>query len=519
VVKSPTPVRAHPAGPTFLLIRAPQLTAGARLNFQGQGFQANEQATVTVENAQGQTEQALDPVSISKDGNLDEVSVVLPDTVGRGDHVLHVVGDSSGLSAKAKFTVTYITPKIVMDTYSVKSNHTFGFSGSGFAPGEVVDVRLGGLGGAPLATFPSDAQGNVTGQNVPLPLVQAGDYLVYFVGEQSQNPVSVGFNIQGFSPWVVLDSYSLAPYSVVGFTGQDFVPGDQIDVYLDQPNGQPLLRVAADANGQFAVKNAFELPDMAHGDHTLLFVGYRSDAHISAKFVVLPFGPGLQLTNYAGRPGTPIGFTGDGWARGETLHALVGEGRTEVASFQSDATGAFDAADTFRLPIGTVAGGVPVTVHGDTSQAEVTVWYQALELKPSAELTAYKGPPGTVVTFTGRAFAGGETVRVRLQDRGGPELASGAAGDDGTVQNIGTYPIDGNWGDDIHFVLVGDASHAEGATDFKIANPDPVDTADSTPGPTTAPGVAASPSPGVAPSPSPAIGPAMAPATAPATAP
>ena len=470
-------MRAQP-GPTFLLIRAPQITAGARLNFQGQGFQANEQATVTVETPQGQAEGALDDVTISKDGNLDEVSTVLPDSIGRGDHVLRVVGQTSGRSARARFTVAYLMPKIVMDTYSVKSNHTFGFSGSGFAPGESVDVRLGGMGGAPLATFPSDTHGNVTGQNVPLPLVQAGDYVVYFVGEQSQNPVSVAFNVQGFSPWVVLDSYSLAPYSLMGFTGQDFVPGDQVDVFLDGQSGQPLLRVAADANGQFAVKNAFELPDLRHGDHQLLFLGHKSGAQIDAKFVVLPFSPGLQLTNYAGRPGTPIAFTGDGWARYETLHALVGEDRTEVATFQTDATGAFAEAGSFRLPIATVAGGVPVTVRGDTSQTEITVWYQALELNPSAELTAYKGPPGTVVAFTGRAFAGGETVHVHLRDRGGPELASGLATDDGTVLNSGTYPIDGTWGDDIHFVLVGEASHAEGATDFKIANADPTPTTD-----------------------------------------
>jgi hypothetical protein len=400
---------------------------------------------------------------------------VLPDGVGPGEHVLHVVGDTSGLSGRAKFTVKDLTPKIVLDTYSVKSSHTFGFTGSGFAPREVVDVRLGGLGGAPLATVPADGQGAVAAQNVPLPLVQAGDYTIYFVGEQSQNPVSVGFNVQGFTPWVVLDTYSLAPYSVVGFTGQDFVPGDQVDVYLDRQSAQPLLRVAADTSGQFAIKNAFELPDTAHGDHQLLFVGHRTDAHITAKFVVLPFTPGLQLTNYAGRPGTPIAFMGDGWARNETLHAFGGEDRSQLVTFQADATGAFSAAGLFRLPVDTVAGGVPVTVRGDTSQAEVTVWYQALELKPSAELTAYKGPPGTVVSFTGRAFAGGETVHVHLRDRGGPVLASGLASDDGTVLSLGPYPIDGNWGDDIHFVLVGDASHAEGATDFKIATPDTMD--------------------------------------------
>jgi hypothetical protein len=474
-VPSPSPVAtATPlpiSGPTFILIRAREITAGARLNFQGQGFLPGEQTTVTIENAQSQPEASLDPVTISKDGNLDEVSIVLPGEIGRGDHFLHVSGDTSQRSGRAKFTVLLTTPKITLDTYSVKSNHTFGFSGSGFSPREQVDVRLGGLGGAPLASFPADDQGNVTAQNVPLPLVQAGDYTLYFVGAKSQTPVSMSFNVQGFSPWVVLDNYSAAPYSAMGFTGQDFVPGEEVEVYLGKRTGQPLLRLAADTSGQFIVKNAFYLPDLAHGDQQLLFVGHQSGVQITAKFVVLPFSPSLQLTNYAGRPGTLIAFTGDGWARNETLHAYAGEGKTEVGAFQADPTGAFNAAGGFRLPIDTAAGGVPLTIHGATSQAEVTLWYQALELKPSAELTAYKGPPGTVVSFTGRSFAGGEKVTIHLTDRGGPALGSAVASDDGTIERIGSYPIEGNWGDDIHFVLVGDASHAEGATDFKIANP------------------------------------------------
>jgi hypothetical protein len=469
-LSSPTPLAIK--GPTFILIRAPEITAGARLNFQGQGFLPNEQAAVTIETPQSQVEATLDPSTISKDGNLDEVSIALPDSIGRGDHLLRVSGATSGRAAQARFTVLSVTPRITLDTYSAKSTHTFGFSASGFAPREVVDVRLGGLGGSPLASVPSDAQGNVNAQNVPLPLIQAGDYTLYFVGEQSQSPVSVGFNVQGFSPWVVLDSYSVIPYSTMGFTGQDFVPSEEIEVYLGQRSGQPLLRLAADANGQFSVRNAFNLPDSAHGDQQLMFVGHQSGAQITAKFVVLPFSPGLQLTNYAGRPGTQIAFTGDGWARNETVRAFIGEGHTPLTTFQTDAGGEFNAAGGFRLPVSTMAGGVPLTLRGDTSRAEVTLWYQALELKPSAELTAYQGPPGTVVAFTGRSFAGGEVVRVHLGDRGGAELASAVASDDGTVENLSSYPIDGNWGDDIHFVLVGDDSHAEGATDFKIANPD-----------------------------------------------
>ncbi|HYW88736.1 MAG TPA: hypothetical protein VFB50_13250, partial [Chloroflexota bacterium] len=262
------------------------------------------------------------------------------------------------------------------------------------------------------------------------------------------------------------------PYSAMGFTGRDFAPSEEIEVFLGQRSGPSLLRLAADSNGQFSVRSAFNLPDSARGDQQLMFVGHQSGAQITARFVVLPFSPGLQLTNYAGRPGTPIAFTGNGWARNETMRAFIGESRTPLTTFQADADGDFSGAGGFRLPVSMVASGVPLTVRGDTSRAEVTLWYQALELKPSAELTAYQGPRGTVVAFTGRSFAGGEVVRVHLRDRGGPELASALASDDGTIENISSYPIDGNWGDDIHFVLVGDDSHAEGATDFKIADPD-----------------------------------------------
>ena len=128
------------------------------------------------------------------------------------------------------------------------------------------------MGGAPLASFPSDAQGNVVAENVPLPLIQAGDYALYFVGEQSQTPVSVGFNVQGVPAVGSSQLLSVVPYSAMGFTGEDFVPGDHIKVYLGHVTGQPLLRLAVDANGQFAVRSAFNLPDLAQGNQQLIFV-------------------------------------------------------------------------------------------------------------------------------------------------------------------------------------------------------------------------------------------------------
>src|SRR5712692_1112399 len=57
-VRTATPVRF--SGPTFILIRAPDITAGARLNFQGQGFEPSEQTAVTIEDARGAVQVSLD---------------------------------------------------------------------------------------------------------------------------------------------------------------------------------------------------------------------------------------------------------------------------------------------------------------------------------------------------------------------------------------------------------------------------------------------------------------------------
>jgi hypothetical protein len=334
-----------------------------------------------------------------------------------------------------------------------------------------VEVRLGGLGGSALGTYPADSQGTVIGQDVPIPLVEAGDYPLYFVGQDSQSPVSVGFNVQGFRPWAVLDNYSPPPYYLMGFSGEDFVPDEVVLVYLNQRTTQPITQVQADASGRFTVKNAFELPALK-GENQVIFVGQQSNSQITASFKPMAFGPALELTMYAGRPGSHVAFVGTGWARNDTLHVSIGEktGGQQVGTFTADTTGAFHNAGDIRVPVRALAGGLPLTVSGDVSQAAVTLWFQVLDLKPSAELTAYQGPPGTVVSFTGRSFAAGELVHVHLRDRAGPELAQAVADDDGTFENISSYPVDGEWGDVVPFVFVGDDSGQDATTHFKFAN-------------------------------------------------
>jgi hypothetical protein len=224
-------------------------------------------------------------------------------------------------AAETDKPIQWQPPSVHLDTYTGKPTHTFSFSGSGFVPGEQVDVYLEarptsrffgtsrsrpnfdqqiGLEGRsrhgdfsaatlgahtpdPLLTISADARGEITGRDTLIPLVSPGDYSLGFVGRNSHTPVSVGFNVQGFNPWAVLDNYYMAPQVGVGFEGQDFVPGEVVQVYLNTRLSQPIAQVTADADGRFAVKNAFSLPDLT-GNNQLIFVGQQSQTEVTATF-------------------------------------------------------------------------------------------------------------------------------------------------------------------------------------------------------------------------------------------
>jgi hypothetical protein len=184
-------------------------------------------------------------------------------------------------------------PSIHLDSYTGKPTHSFSFSGNGFAAGESIDVYLGDQTASSLATVTADGQGQIASQNLTIPGMPPGDYRLVLVGRTSQTPASVGFNIQGFHPWAVLDNYYIAPRAAVGFRGEDFVPGELVQVYLNSRLSAPVAQVTTDSNGHFAVNNAFSLPDLT-GDNTLIFVGQQSQTEVTATFAA--------ATSQLGRP-------------------------------------------------------------------------------------------------------------------------------------------------------------------------------------------------------------------------
>jgi 5-hydroxyisourate hydrolase-like protein (transthyretin family) len=199
--------------------------------------------------------------------------------------VLAILSTSSGLGVTPVVVQAQSqTATVQLSTYTGKPTNVVNFSGSGFAPGEAVDVFLGDSATSPWATVTADAEGRIAGENLAIPSQDPGNYQLSFVGRTSQRPAAVGFNVQGFHPWVVLHNYYLQPQAGVGFSGEDFFPGEPVSVYLNTRLSSPLMQVTADANGEFVVENA-SLPNLT-GDNALIFVGQQSQTEVTATFKV-----------------------------------------------------------------------------------------------------------------------------------------------------------------------------------------------------------------------------------------
>ncbi len=268
------------------------LTPAMHLNFSGTGFSPGEMLAVSILDSHGHIAAQLSPAIADADGNITPVSQVMPANLVPGTHLLVVKGETSQRTARAAFQVQWLPPTVQLDTYTAKPGYDFGVSGSGFTSNEQVDVILGSAKGAPLAVLSASAGGNIAGR-IKVPMRRAGEYPLYFVGRVSQSPASVGFNIQGFKPWVVFDAYAPEPGFTLRFSGKDFAPGEQVLVYLTTPRGQPVATVQADVDGTFTHAGGFVIPKGLAGRQTLVFVGKQSQASTTASFDVLP-APGAQ---------------------------------------------------------------------------------------------------------------------------------------------------------------------------------------------------------------------------------
>jgi hypothetical protein len=281
-----TAVAESPRGPgsASVQLSTQDLTPSSHPSITASGFLANEHLEMTVQDAKGNPYDLATLVA-GPDGRIHITPLALPSQLGSGTYRLVVAGGTSHRTAITTFRMAVIPPTVVLGAYTSTPGQVVNFAGNGYIAGEVVKIYLG-PSTVPLASAKATALGTVTG-HLQVPTLPPGTYSLKMVGESSQFPASVGLNIQGFTPWVVLDRYTLMPGEGQGFIGQGFAPGEMVLVYLNATQGTPALRVTADFSGRVVVQDTW-IPASVSGRNVLTLVGQQSKASTSAAFTVIP---------------------------------------------------------------------------------------------------------------------------------------------------------------------------------------------------------------------------------------
>lgn len=421
----------------LLLLRAATVKRGAQLAVSGQAFRPYQELVISIQRQGENTAQELGTVTTDKNGYLPDVSLSLPEGIAPGPYTVIATPALGGPSVEASLRVEGDQTWARLTSEASKPNGAVGYEGGGFTPGERVRLHLDNLSTPPAAVAEASEYGEISGV-FRVPMADEGDHTIVFYGEEGKTPALTSLFVLGFHPWVVLDNYSPLPEQAVGFAGSDFTPGEKVFVFLNSLESAPMAVVQVGEDGTFQAPGAIPLAPGLKGEHTLLFVGSQSQTTTEAEFEIQPYPASLELTSYAGPPGSEVTFVGNGFSRGEEILAYWGEPGTGslVSTFHADDKGTFSGAGSFRVPRNVRGGNVTLTVVGQVSEAEASVTYAVLPITPWAEV---KQDEEGRLLVTGRGFAPGEKVELRLGRASDPAGATSDADEGG---NAGFEPLD-----------------------------------------------------------------------------
>jgi LysM repeat protein len=380
---TPTPLVVQIQGTSIAVERKPlvllnpsTVRQGSSLGVTGSGFDPGGTVDVVVKQQATDQGEAITFVQVDKSGGFGGVTFAVPDTLPRGSFIVEARQRNSDKVARATAVIAGGSPQVKLGTQAGKAGDTVELSAQGFGGEEDIKVFWNAVTGDAVATLRTDGSGAVRQGSIRVPFGAVGNNGFIFVGDKSQSPLTVPFQLLNLYPDVTLNSYAIKPDNVLSFTGKDFGPNEVVTVYLNSPDGQPLEAIQANADGSFENAGGFLVPFGLHGKQTLIFVGQQSKAPTTASFDTLPYTPSAQPSTYGGRPGTTLTFYAVGFARNEIVHAVIGRTResagNEVSCFRTDAAGNAASAGSYMVPGDAQAGQLIFTLIGSKSEASAT---------------------------------------------------------------------------------------------------------------------------------------------------
>jgi nucleoid-associated protein YgaU len=380
---TPTPVVVQIQGTAvsieakpLLLLNPSTVRQGSSVGVAGSGFDPGTTVDIYIKQQVSDSVDPLTFVQVDKSGGFGGVTFAVPDALPRGNFIVEADQRESTNIARATAVIAGGSPQVKLGTQAAKSGDTVQLSAAGFGADEDVNVYWNDLSSNVIGTIHTDASGGVRQGSVRVPFGAVGNNGFIFVGQKSQSPVTVPFQMLNLYPSVDLSSYAIKPDNVLSFSGKDFGPGEDVTVYLNNPDAPPLTTIQTDDTGGFTNAGGFLVPFGLQGKQTLIFMGKESKAPTTASFDTLPYTPSAQPSTYGGRPGTTLTFYAIGFARNEIIHALVGRTQdspgTEVSCFRTDPQGNAASGGSYVVPGDATPGQLVFSLVGSRSQAVAT---------------------------------------------------------------------------------------------------------------------------------------------------
>jgi len=388
----------------------------------------------------------LGQTNAGSDGTAND-SLQVPAGAAPGPHTVIADGQLSGASVRGSVRVAAIglTP-----AYGPIGT-TVAVSGSGFTPGERIDLYVDGdnYSGISVTTGLASADpSGAIGLSFTAPATRTNPYgggsaaltpglhKVSLYGETSHALASTGFNISALS----VSPLGAPDGGYVTVSGGGFSPSESIRLYWDGDMTTGVYLATQQAASDGTVNASVTVPSSAQpGAHTILANGVRSGISLTTTVEVVS----AALDHRAAAPGDTVGVTGTGFLSDEPVQVYFNSGvyGTPTMSGTAGADGSFAAsALTFTVPPQLYGqaispGQYGVEVYGTRSKAVVSL---TLDVEPTTlALTPGSGQGNTVVRVQGGGFDPGESVLVSIgQDEAHASYMGLATAGDGSYRSV-----------------------------------------------------------------------------------
>jgi hypothetical protein len=391
--------------------------SGSSLGFTGMGFAPGE--TITLSN--GLT--TLGTATADSFGNFPTTTITTTFGLDR-DETYNFSGNASGAVGSITVRVAKLNPNAEADAYYVTPGSSVNVKGTGFASGETVNISVG----ASTASAVANSMGDIPFTSITIPVSMSGTASVVLTGATSGVSANVNISLAPFQAQVDPSTYWTFPGTAVNFSGTGFTTGETVSITL---NGSPVGTATTTSGGLFTA-SGITIP-YSGTTANFVFTGNTSGATDSVNIALGTLNPGIWLSTYYDKGGTPLTVFGGGFGSNETV-TVTFEGAT-LGTATTNNSGSFELVTT--VPFGP-AGDKTIQARGNSSGVSSSlINFTQPQVYVGVTLGSYAGAPGDAINFVGVGFLPNEPIEITTSRTGSTVVHTFSANAAGEFSNSG----------------------------------------------------------------------------------